>query len=375
LKILIATWTMKPLDGGTLFVAELAASLAARGHDVAIYARNRGMPPAGSRFRDRTIIHDLRDVPFEPEVIHCHSQPVMLEAIGFFPRAPVVYAVHHATDGLQEPLFHPQVHAYVGVDERCRRRIAANPQIPPERIGMILNFVDLDMFRPRSPLPTRPSRALIFSNFAHRTTHLTPILQACAERHLDVDTIGRGVGKVDLEPAFRLPRYDLVFAKARCAIEALAVGNAVVLCDFSGLGGMVSGENLERFRQWNFGGGVLTRPLDAALIGAEIDKYDAQDAAAVCARLRAVAGLDKATDEWLRLYQDAAAHTSWPQAAMASPQASRAALRWRIVDRLWLLRHLVLWVEVIPGVGKPLAQKARDLWQRVLRRTSAERLR
>ena len=364
---------MSPLDGGTLFVAELAASLAAKGHEVAIYAHNRGAPPTGSRFAGQKIVHALRDVPFHPDVIHCHSQPVMLQAAASFPDVPLVYVVHHATDSLQEPLFHPQVHAYVGIDERCRRRIAANPHIPRERIGMMLNFVDLDLFRPRSPLPVRPSRALIFSNFAHRTTHLTPILRACAERRLDVDTIGRGVGKIDLEPQLRLPRYDIVFAKARCAIEALAVGNAVVLCDFSGLGGMVDSQNLQHFRQWNFGGGVLTRPLDASLIGAEIDKYDARDAAAVSARVRAVAGLDKATDEWLRLYRQAAARTSWPQAAAVSPQVARAALKWRIVDRLWLLRHLVLWVEVIPVVGKPLAQRARDLWQRVLKRTSAER--
>ena len=34
--------------------------------------------------------------------------------------------------------------------------------------------------------------------------------------------------------------YDLVFAKARCALEAMAVGAAVVLCDTHGLGPMVT---------------------------------------------------------------------------------------------------------------------------------------
>jgi hypothetical protein len=34
-----------------------------------------------------------------------------------------------------------------------------------------------------------------------------------------------------------LGRYDLVFAKAKCAIEAMVVGAAVIVCDANGLGG------------------------------------------------------------------------------------------------------------------------------------------
>ena len=40
-------------------------------------------------------------------------------------------------------------------------------------------------------------------------------------------------------------RYDIVFAKARAAIEAMAVGAAVIVCDFDGVGPMVSTENVD----------------------------------------------------------------------------------------------------------------------------------
>ena len=48
-------------------------------------------------------------------------------------------------------------------------------------------------------------------------------------------------------PEELLPKYDLVFAKARCALEAMATGCAVVLCDFAGLGSMVNPERFPEF--------------------------------------------------------------------------------------------------------------------------------
>ena len=50
-----------------------------------------------------------------------------------------------------------------------------------------------------------------------------------------------------------LGQYDIVFAKARCALEALAVGNAVVLCDTVGVGPMVTTGEVDRLRRLNFG--------------------------------------------------------------------------------------------------------------------------
>lgn len=47
--------------------------------------------------------------------------------------------------------------------------------------------------------------------------------------------------------------YDLVFAKARCALEAMAVGCAVVLCDVGGLGPLVTRAQVQHLRRWNFG--------------------------------------------------------------------------------------------------------------------------
>ncbi len=54
-------------------------------------------------------------------------------------------------------------------------------------------------------------------------------------------------------PEENLHRYDLVFAKARCAMEAMAVGCSVVVLEAQGMAGMVTSANVAEWRLWNFG--------------------------------------------------------------------------------------------------------------------------
>src|SRR5262245_31349615 len=83
------------------------------------------------------------------------------------------------------------------------------------------------------------------------------------------------------QPEEILGRYDLVFAKARCALEAMAVGAAVVLCSSSGLGPMVTTGRLDQLRRLNFGRRSLREAIHPDAIEREIASYDAVDATEV----------------------------------------------------------------------------------------------
>jgi hypothetical protein len=178
-------------------------------------------------------------------------------------------------------------------------------------------------------LPSRPRRALLFSNYAVPGSHLEPIREACRRRSLEVDVLGGGEA-LGRAPESVVGRYDLVFAKARCALEAMAVGAAVVLCGAEGLGPLVEPSNVAALRPWNFGMRLLTRPLDPELIAAEIERYDAEDAAAVSAFIRAQAGLG----DWLAAYRALyeAILDEWPPhdraAAPAWPHYIGTMLQW-----------------------------------------------
>jgi hypothetical protein len=99
-----------------------------------------------------------------------------------------------------------------------------------------------------------------------------------------------------------LPHFDLVFAKARCAIEAMGVGCAVVqLADF-GAGHLVTSTRYDSLRALNFGYRSMTEPLTEEHIGAQIDDYNAPDAARVSGRIRTEATLSRNVDTLLSVY-------------------------------------------------------------------------
>jgi hypothetical protein len=75
----------------------------------------------------------------------------------------------------------------------------------------------------------------------------------------------RRPGRVASRPEHLLLEYDVVFAKGRCALEAMATGAAVIVADEAGLAGPVTTENVERLRRLNFG----RRAMQAAAVTAD----------------------------------------------------------------------------------------------------------
>ena len=96
-------------------------------------------------------------------------------------------------------------------------------------------------------------------------------------------------------PEALLPSYDLVFAKGRTTLEALAVGCAVVLADSVGSGPLVTAGNYAGLRARNFGIRELRHAHDATWYGSQITQYCASEAAAVSGWVRAEAGIEPAS--------------------------------------------------------------------------------
>src|SRR5262249_13887035 len=143
-----------------------------------------------------------------------------------------------------------------------------------------------DQFPPRElPLPQSPRLALAYGNLFDEKS-LEPVRQACEKRGIELHVAGVASGSVTTDPAPLLARYDLVFAKARAAIEAMAVGAAVVLCVPGRLGPMVNSRNFAELRKLNFGIRTLSKRLSVSSLEQEIASYDAADAAVVSSAIR-----------------------------------------------------------------------------------------
>ena len=301
-RVLITTISLAAGTGTAVYTRDLALALLRRGHLPIVHASQSG--PLAEELRHATIpvVADLDDMAAPPDIIHGHHQFETLTALTRFPRIPALFVCHDARTWHSIPPVGPRIGMYVAVDRNCRDRMVFEHGIPEQSIHLLTNPVDLQRFARRSSLPPKPGRALVFSNNAGDETWVEPIRAACRSRGIALE-IGGGGRPID-RPEEVLPRYDLVFAKARCAIEALAAGCAVIVCDALGLAGLVTTTSVEAMRQLNFGARTLRRAIDAAAIGGEIDRYDPADAAAVCDRIRRSADSDLVADQFIALYDE-----------------------------------------------------------------------
>ncbi|MDB5438212.1 MAG: hypothetical protein JWM33_639 [Caulobacteraceae bacterium] len=362
MKILVTTWTLSEPTGAELYVRDLAWALGSRGHEVVIYAVNRGSLAEEVSEGTVRVVDNIREVGSAPDIIHGHHQPALIDALREFPKTPAVNVVHDATSPLDAPLVFERVLRHVAVDRRCLGRLLT-AGIPAQQAEVILNFVDLKRFGERAPLPVQPGRALVFSNYAKTRADRVAIEAACRSAGLELDWAGEAAGSLVLRPEAMLGQYDVVFAKARAAIEAMAVGCAVVLCDFAGLGEMVTAGRFDHLRAWNFGAGVLNRPVTQGGLEAELARYDPADAAAVSRRIRGEAGLDQAAEAWLALYRQILAEPLPANSPIQARWLARAGRRWAGGRRAEAFRRRTRSLREAPGLAGAVYRLGRWLWR------------
>jgi hypothetical protein len=304
LKVLIANATLATLTGTETYVRDLALGLLRKGHTPIVYAPELG--PIAQELRRHTVpvVDNLNHIGIVPDIIHGNHNTELITALLHFEIVPSVFYCHSWTDWISAPPSHPRILAYVAVDETCRDRLVLENAIPQDRVRVRLHAADLERFTPRGPLPDKPVRALVFSNNANHWTHLNAVREACRQAGIELEVIGAGANASALNPESLLPNFDLVFAKARCALEALSVGTAVILCVAAGSGPMVTTAELDRLRRQNFGIRTLSEKLDAELLLGEIRRYDPKDAAAVSRRIRSTSDLGSVIDEAVALYHE-----------------------------------------------------------------------
>ena len=303
-RVLIATITLAAGTGTAVYTRDLALALLRRGHLPIVYATESGPLAAELRYATIPVVTDLDDVAAAPDVIHGHHHLETLAALTRFPNVPALFVCHDGLTWHSIPPVGPRIRMYVAVDRNCRDRMMFEHAIAEESIHVLTNAVELRRFARRSPLPRKPRRALVFSNSAADQPWVESIRNACESRGIAVDIGGSASGRAIDRPEDVLPSYDLVFAKARRAIEALAIGASVIVCDAQGLAGLVTTSMLEAMRQLNFGARTLRRAITADSIGAEIDRCDPVDAAAVCDAIRASADIDLLADQYIDLYDE-----------------------------------------------------------------------
>ncbi len=326
MKVLITNITLASRTGTEIVVRDLALGLARRGHRPTVYSPRLGPIAEELRGAGVPVCDRLAGIAETPDLIHGHHAPETLKMLLAFPGAPAVFVSHDRRSWPDEAPAFPGRLAYAAVDEPNRSRLVRELGLEREEIALMPNAIDLCRFRPRPPLPGRPRRALLFANLIEEGPELALFRSVCDRRGIELEVIGSGVGREVAEPELELPRFDLVFAKARAAMEGIVVGCAVVLFDEGRLGAAVRSDDLERLLPLNFGGTAIECPLDERTLEARIDAYDAADAARAGELIAPRVDLEPALDRWLALYGELVARARG--ARFDLEQELQAAARW-----------------------------------------------
>lgn len=318
LKVLITSTRLEARTGTELYVRELAGRLLECGHRPIIYSPRLGRLAEEIRRETIPVVDDLNRLSSTPDVIHGQHANETITALLHFPTAPAVFFCHDWYYAEDYPPAFPRILRYVAVDQPCYDKLVFEHGAPEERVRILHQFVDLKRFQPRPPLPARPRRAAVLCNYSTENEHLKAARAACARAGVALDVYGIGVGRPCPRPEAVLGEYDIVFAKGRAALEALAVGTAVVVYWWRRLGPVVTTDQLEHLRALNFGVRAMGARLTPEEFGREIERaiaaYDPADAAAVARRVRATGGRDNVIDEVVKLYEEVIAeHQSAPE--------------------------------------------------------------
>lgn len=301
LTVLITNMVLSGRSGTEIQTRNIALELLRQGHKPLVYTPVPG--PIATELRQASIpvATDVNDIAQPIHLVHGHHLPTTLIAVARFPESPAIFVCHDFTAWHDSPPLLPSIRRYVAVDEAVYDRLTLESGIPQENARVLLNAPDIHRFASGAPLPRRPKRALAF---AKNQGHIAAISAACAQRGIHLDVIGPAVGRIVDAPERMIPDYDLVFTSALSAMEAMACGRAVVVCDGRGLAGMCDGPRFSAWRRLNFGLRTLGQPLTPKTVGAEIDRYDAGQAAEVAARLRGEGGMAAYVGQLTRLYEE-----------------------------------------------------------------------
>jgi hypothetical protein len=301
LTILFTNIDMAYRSGTQVQTRNYALEMLRRSHRPIVYSPSIGAISEELKQKGIPCFEHVEDIVSNIDIIHGQHFQTTFEAIKYFPTKPAVYMCHDATVWFDEPPPLPCIRRYIAVDDAVYQRLTRDSQIEKRLVTTVYNRADIERFKPGAQLPGKPRRALVF---AKNRQHVLCITQACKLRGIEATIVGNAFGKPIHSPETVMMDFDLVFASALTAMEAMATGRAVVVCDGRGLAGYCNSQKYSQWRNKNFGFLTLTQKLTVENFLNEIDNYDATEAIIVQQKMIAEGGVQAQCAELEQIYHD-----------------------------------------------------------------------
>jgi hypothetical protein len=254
--------------GGTeVHLLVLGEHLQRLGHEVVVYASELGPFADHARRRGLAVSDRVRELPEACDVVFSQDGIVVHDLAERFPGAFHAYRICGDAHDFQLP---PQVAGVVDLVvvlsdryERIAQAMAVRAPVLRLRVP-----IDIDRLVPLGPLHERPRRAVLLGNYLERDA---AVVGAWSAAGVEVERVGGSVQAYDVAAA--VADADVVVAKSRAALDAMACGRAVYVFDVFGGDGWVTPERYPVLEADNFAGQATGRVLDAEALARDLEDY------------------------------------------------------------------------------------------------------
>lgn len=266
--------TTHSLDGSTgvqSYLLTVADEMQRTGHEVWLYSTELGSAAEYAETLGLRVIRGVDELPDEIDFAVAHSSVGSHEFDAACPGVPQVSVAHGSYFDVYTP---PQIDGAVACvvtlwPQAAKRMAALATSIP---VVTLSQPVDRARFRDRAPIPERPRKALILSNYLDGERR-ERIEKACELAGLELEHVGATGSGQSNRAEDAINRADIVIGKGRAAVEGMACGRAVYVYDMWGSDGWITPDTYEGFAYAGFSGVSTDRDLSADEIANEFRDY------------------------------------------------------------------------------------------------------
>jgi hypothetical protein len=257
--------------GGTeVHLVTIGEHLLRLGHAVMLYAPQIGPFADHVRQRGLDVCDNVRELPKACDVVFAQDTIAAYQLASFYPDALNIFRVCGDVSDFQLP---PQTSGVVDLtvvlSDRYERAARACAVVTP--LLRLRVPIDIDRLVAMGPLRKRPRKAVLLGNYLERDE---VVIDAWSRHGMEVRRVGGHVQSYDV--AKEVADADIVVAKARAALDAMACGRAVYVYDVFGGDGWVTPSLYPALEADNFAGQATGRVIDAAALEADLADYRAE---------------------------------------------------------------------------------------------------
>lgn len=270
MRFVLANRLLDRAGGTEVHLLTLAEHLQRLGHEVCLYSPELGPFTDHVGRRGVDVAGELRELPDDCDVVLSQDALVVYDLAERYPTAFHAFRVCGDVFDFQLP---PQLDGIVDMivvlSDRYARLASACADTPP--VLRLRVPIDADRLIPVAPIRQRPRRAVLLGNYPDRDELVS---EAWGRHGVEVSRIGGAAQRFDL--AASLADADIVVAKSRAALDAMACGRAVYVCDVFGGDGWVTPSSYAALERDNFAGQATDRVIGLAELERDLADYDPQ---------------------------------------------------------------------------------------------------